>query len=180
MYKIKNLRTREIIAESEILEELIRQNFYTFPIHAYTENDSRNFCNNHLLNSYFEKPDYITILDSNDLIVSYSQVNEVYNKVKTSFEEAFYNRRHKNDPAFRQGPIPLTGKKNYRGYHRRPQTTSERRYAASVKVDEIYQEYTIKFRKKRNHKTIVNNWDDVGRADFRDRSWKTFRKTQWK
>ena len=63
--------------------------------------------------------------------------------------------------------------------HRRPTTTQERR--ANGKRNYLcFDEYKVPLRASRNMSNLVEAWDDVTRSSIYDRSWKKFRKTQWK
>lgn len=62
---------------------------------------------------------------------------------------------------------------------RRPKTTQERR--ANGKRNFLdWDEYRVPLRASRNFTNLVENRDDIFRAALRDRSWKKYRKTQWK
>ncbi len=74
---------------------------------------------------------------------------------------------------FRYDPIPHTGGARWGCYYRRIRTKQE------LTLNEAYVGYT---RGKRRKKLLPNSWDDIGRNDFRDTSWKncTKRKRQYK
>jgi hypothetical protein len=63
---------------------------------------------------------------------------------------------------------------------RNPRTTQERRVNGKrsnfIEVDG----YKIKTRPSRNWCNLVEAWDDIPRKDYKDRSWKRHRKTQYK
>ena len=59
---------------------------------------------------------------------------------------------------------------------RYPGTLNELRAEAGFEHDEDIREFKVKFRRRH----LVTSWDDQYRADHRDRSWKTNRKTQYK
>jgi len=56
-------------------------------------------------------------------------------------------------------------------YFKKPKTTQEKKWS------EAHPEYV---RAKRNRKNLPDYWDDLTRSDYGDRSWKKFRKKQWK
>jgi hypothetical protein len=63
--------------------------------------------------------------------------------------------------------------------HRRPRTTQERR--VNGKRNSIdFDGYKVKVRASRNMSNLVEAWDDVNRSSCYDRSWKKFRKEQYK
>lgn len=66
-------------------------------------------------------------------------------------------------------------------YYRAMRTTQERKNNQYVLYAELQQEYPLKrpFRTKRAANRLVNAWDDVPRG-WRDRSWKRYRKHQFK
>lgn len=181
MYHLKNLRTREIVLQAETLEELIYQNFYNFDINFYREdthrksNPDRVFTIRHRL-----FPDYFTVLDDADLTISRYQIEQAYFETKSRRDHDYYNRYFKPQNGFREGPVKYTGKRCYRGYYRRPKTTSERRVAALSEVDEDIQDYGIKLRQKRHHNNLPDTWDDNLRSCCHDRNWKRYRRHQWK
>ena len=62
---------------------------------------------------------------------------------------------------------------------RAPRTTQERR--ATGKRDSLHiDEYKVRIRARRNFTTLSSSWDDVFRGDWKNRSWKRHRKTQYK
>ena len=63
--------------------------------------------------------------------------------------------------------------------YRAVQTTQERRQAGRRGFIEI-DEHRIKVRPKRNEVRLANFWMDIPRNDWRHRSWKRHRKTQYK
>ncbi|MNJ80343.1 hypothetical protein D3C77_786920 [compost metagenome] len=54
----------------------------------------------------------------------------------------------------------------------------ERRETAFLEIDEDLQDVKIKIRTCRRDLPTV--WDELGRYDYADRSWKRHRKTQYK
>lgn len=73
-----------------------------------------------------------------------------------------------------EGPVPGTGRRPGGRYCRRVQTTSERRLAQVIDPVEP------KPRAARNVSNIPKIWDDYTVAAREDRSWKRFRRTQYK
>lgn len=80
---------------------------------------------------------------------------------------------------FRQAPVPCTGKRGGGRYFRRMRTTQEIKAALFLLADEDAAEHGVRARPSRNGRNLVNVWDDVP-IQRDDRSWKNFRKTQWK
>lgn len=64
-------------------------------------------------------------------------------------------------------------------YHRRPRTTQERRENGKRNVL-YFDDYEVKIRASRNMSNLVEAWDDIGRSDMSHRTWKRYRKTQYK
>lgn len=74
-----------------------------------------------------------------------------------------------------EGPVP--GIRKYRGgrrYCRRLRTTNERRQAQRLDPSDVLP------RGRRSVRMLPNAWDDYIRGDRDDRSWKRYRKHQWK
>lgn len=61
-------------------------------------------------------------------------------------------------------------------FYRRIRTTHERRWAHAWDDEE----FAPKVRSRRNARNLPNSWDDIPRFDWRHRSWKRYRKHQWK
>lgn len=77
------------------------------------------------------------------------------------------------------GPVPGTGyKKRYGRWLRSPRTTSAIRSSLSVVKEDGEPEF--RGNRRRGWSTLPTRWDDVYKDSYRDRSWKSFRKTQWK
>ena len=57
---------------------------------------------------------------------------------------------------------------------RHPKTTQEAREAELIDLDE----YEVKYRKKRNQKTLPNDYDDIDKSDYNDKSWKDLNKRE--
>lgn len=73
------------------------------------------------------------------------------------------------------GAVPGTGRgRSHCGtYYRRPKTTHDRRWSQAVDDD-------IAPRPSRRVRGLPSAWDDFCRSDFKDKSWKRFRKFQYK
>lgn len=80
---------------------------------------------------------------------------------------------------FRDGPVPCTGKRTWGHWLRHPKTTSERRVTTGHENDEDLLEYGVKIRGRRRGHNLPNAWDDIPRSE-KGRSWKNYRKHQWK
>lgn len=65
------------------------------------------------------------------------------------------------------------------GWLRHPHTTQERR-ANGKRAFIFHDEYKVLIRPKRNLVNLVDCRDDLVRQDFKHRSWKRHRKTQYK
>lgn len=126
------------------------------------------------------------LLDECGLIIPLWKISEAFNCIKEEFEtQAFYWRWHFNKNkhcVYRRDPIPGTGMgcSHYSKYFRHPKTTSERREAVGLYVDEDARYYGIKVRPKRSDRSLPNTYDDVYRSDIRNkRNWKQNRKNHW-
>lgn len=77
------------------------------------------------------------------------------------------------------GPVPGTGRrKRYSRWLRRPKTIAAIRSSLSVVKEDG--EPDFRGNRKRGWSTLPTNWDDIYRDSYRDRSWKSFRKNQWR
>ena len=88
----------------------------------------------------------------------------------------FHHQR--NGKFYRKQPVPFTGKRVYGSYYRYPKTKQENVENHYFDIDSERKEYKIKIRKRRVK--LPTSWDDKARSDWRDRSWKRYRKHQWK
>jgi len=94
-------------------------------------------------------------------------------KAKKEFTYTPYGQKFWNG----EGPVPLTGKLGRYCYRRRPKTLNIIKDALSGRDEDEIEFNVINRRAKRR---ITTSWDDRGRSDWRDRSWKRHRKTQYK
>ena len=113
------------------------------------------------------------IKDCNGLIIPKWRIIEYGNQLNL-LERADWRinwyKPYKHTRDYRKNPVPRTGKKSW-NYYRKIKTFQERK-------ESIYSKEYI--RAKRNYTNLPNSWDDITRKDFKDRSWKRHRKTQWK
>lgn len=96
--------------------------------------------------------------------------------VYTLLKEHCYNRQRKNSYVFRKSPVPSTGKGKWKfaNYYRtfpKPKPKDTESYKEAFDSCEHI--------KIKEH-DIPSTWDDIPRADFRDRSWKRHRRYQHK
>lgn len=100
-------------------------------------------------------------------------------KSKTNIQDSEVSR------SYRFLPEPGTGKNRrlrlkYRNIFRLIGTFSEKReHLFSQYYDEDIKEFNIHIRAKRSYKSLPDTMDDISRTDLA-RSWKKYRKTQWK
>lgn len=87
---------------------------------------------------------------------------------------------YNHDKNFRNGPVPGIRKGRRYCFFRHVRTNKERRDNVALMNDEDAQEYGVEPRGKRRGHNLPTAWDDICRQDFRTRSWKRHRKTQWK
>ncbi len=99
-------------------------------------------------------------------------------KRRANFER--YYARQVGTYDFRGGPVPgircRRGRKSYGC--RYPKTMQEIRETAFLDLDEDLQDMKIKIRKVR--RDLPTRWDDIPRGDYKHRSWKRHRNTQYK
>jgi len=124
--------------------------------------------------------DRFTIIDTYDRqpIDKEHFLNYAWNKYYARRKENYHRRLGNYE--FRREPIRGTGKRKRAGYryYRHPKTLNELKALSGVKADEELREYKIKH--GRCKADIPTSWDDLGRRNINDRSWKNFRKHQWK
>lgn len=101
------------------------------------------------------------------------------------FDKALFNlrakRRKKNkphNPAFRDGPVPLTGSGRrtwhvYRAPTHRMTLIEHGRTACPDDPDDVH---PIRLKSPK----VRTSWDDIARSDRKIRCWKKQRRTQWK
>jgi len=79
------------------------------------------------------------------------------------------------------GPVPGIKKRKHSKFYRKPRTIQERRKNSISEIFE-YEDLVIniKIRARRNAKNLPNSWDDIYRANYKNNSWKKYRKQQWK
>ncbi|EPP7233250.1 hypothetical protein ACTOJ1_000104 [Shigella flexneri] len=79
------------------------------------------------------------------------------------------------------GPVPNLRRRGYCKYFRKPRTIQERRYNSSPEIFE-YDDLIIKvkMRARRSSKNLPSSWDDIYRSNYKNNSWKKYRKQQWK
>lgn len=183
MYKIKKVKTHEIVHTAETLKELLISVQFSYANHDFIEHEVKfKDLNGRIVNS-LQFSNKSIILDHDDLIVPLQEIKEVLNSVRKEYSYKHYSKfePYDHDKDFRNGPVPSTGKKSsYRNYFRHMRTTSERRISAISECDEELLEYGVRIRGRRNHKNLPNAWDDEYRRDINTRNWKKYRKHQWR
>lgn len=146
------------------------------------------------IGEYHRGPDYIDFTDQiqhtnwqfivrtefGDIITP-NDLRDIHYETKRSLGWYYRWNKSRDNFVFRSGPVPCTGKSNWRGCWRHPKTTAERRDAAHLRYDEEMRIYGVKPRSKRNFINLPNLWDDFRRTNVNSRSWKNQkRKHQWK
>jgi len=66
------------------------------------------------------------------------------------------------------------------GCMRNPKTTAERRASQSRGSHIQIDGYLVKIRARRNAANLVDSWDDIMVGWGNNRTWKKYRKNQWK
>jgi hypothetical protein len=107
-------------------------------------------------------------------------VKRVFNRLYNAYMGRWYIRRAGNYK-FRDGPVP--GIRCRRGgrrgsYYRQIRTHQERRENSWIEHDEDIE--NIRFKARVARTKLPSNWDDIGRYDQRNKSWKRYRVNQWK
>lgn len=129
-----------------------------------------------------ERDAVIRIFDSRDRPINHDVVYARVLAIRAARLDGYYNSSRPRYTAedFRNGPVVNVGKRRRIHWRRHIRTTNERRAAEHVYYDEDCIEHGVRPRACRNLLNLPSWHDDPGRADYRDRSWKTNRKTQWK
>lgn len=122
----------------------------------------------HINNEVFRYNTTMHFIDNSGEIFSYYQVSSLFRKVKKN------TRNYK----FRNGPVPLRKNrykgKNYRNFSTFPEISLNDNFK-NLKKD-IQQEYGINIKGRK--RKLPSTWDDI--AITNNRSWKKYRKTQYK
>lgn len=96
---------------------------------------------------------------------------------REEFQEFAGPRKEDEHALYRgQGPVRDIGRRGSYRYYRHPETQGNRRTLSFVDVEAG----EPKPRAKQSANAQPDAWDDFGRTDSNDRSWKRQRKTQWK
>lgn len=90
-----------------------------------------------------------------------------YGRVYTKTEPNFWNG---------EGPVPGTGRSRHYRFFRHPRTAAERRQNAFYDAEAGEPRPRV----KRTGRYLICERDDCVRTCVNDRSWKRYRKTQWK
>jgi len=81
----------------------------------------------------------------------------------------------KNGYIFRQTPAPkVRCRRGGGGWLRYPKTTQEKRWS------DAWADEGIRVRPRRNKANLPDAWDDITRSDVGAKSWKRYRKHQWR
>lgn len=106
--------------------------------------------------------------------ISKDQINEDRNREKP--QEVRYPHVE-----YRKDPVPRTGKgkAGYRWF-KHPKTAQEMREYYKINIEKMDTRYPIHYRTKRTPSHLPTVWDDQTQSDWGNRSWKEFRKTQYK
>lgn len=147
---------------------------------TYSEILERNFC--------LTAGDDFVFLDELGLIIPVWKIKEVYKNLPNDWfiihtRWLFRDPRHRNGGDFyRNSPVPCIRKGWSRRYstYRYPKTLNETKQNCGFvnEYKELVNELKIKIRKRCTK--LPTSWDDDMRSDWRDKSWKRFRKHQWK
>lgn len=158
-YEVINFTWLTNRAVFETFEEIVRDRWYDFYSDA-----ARNF----------------RVRDLYDhQLVDIDKLYEVFYPMRRRREERWRKERFGNDK-FRNGPVTQGWKRNRRknwGY-KNPRNHQERTNEAFLKFDEDLEFHKVKIRPRRGD--LPQLWDESERYDKKDRSWKRYRKTQYK
>lgn len=123
------------------------------------------------------------LIDEHGMIVPDWKLDEIFNQFPDR-RELRRRRWHRNYGVhtFRRGPVQgiRNWKASGRGQHRNIHTYPEHRDNAGLTTDEDAQEYNIRPRGKRRGHNLPDQWDDLNFSDWKAKSWKNYRKFQWK
>lgn len=131
----------------------------------------------------FGKGDTKVFLTAEGLTIPTWKVMEAYNNEPHSKRRGSRGWRRGGKFKFRQGPVEgirCWKAGGYRG-HRWIGTHQEIRENDFVQhYDEDAEDYGIKVRGRRRRGNLPTPWDDLNVSDWRAKSWKNYRKHQWK
>lgn len=116
-------------------------------------------------------------------IITVDDLNTAWSTIRKERLDAHLEKKYKEaNKDFRRAPAPHTRCRRGGGYsyYRQFHTFPEYRDNEALLSDEDAQEYRIIPRPKRVSMNLPNNWDDIGRSDYKNKNWKRHRKTQWK
>jgi len=66
------------------------------------------------------------------------------------------------------------------GWLRHPKTTNEKRQWHALEFERSNSGYKVRARARRSWKRLVDTWDDIMNSSIDIKSWKRYRKNQWK
>lgn len=92
----------------------------------------------------------------------------------------WYRQSFVHNYKIRCDPVPFIGKSCTHRYYKQPKTTAEKRDWDRTLFSISEAGYNVKLNKKRSPRNMPQAWDDYPRACYKDKSWKRFRKTQYK
>lgn len=119
--------------------------------------------------------DQYLIKDDLGLVIPYWKIREVYDNLPAL---VYRHWRFRGPYKFRDGPVPGSGgwRGGCRGAKKLWQAVKSDYFD---KHDEELSEYKFKRRNYNDRFKEFRNWDR-NHSDWRDRNWKSFRKTRWK
>lgn len=137
------------------------------------------FPNSPGLRSFMTQGDTHILLTAEGVVIPVWKVEEAFNQLPVRTKPRYWRGgRYK----FRQGSvegIKCWKAGRYRGY-RHIQTHQEIRENDYLNYDEDALEYDIKARGRRRRHNLPTPWDDIRVSDYYAKSWKNYRKHQWK
>ncbi len=159
----KELRILGKLFSHFIYPEHVRKNTDVFNKH-YPNSRQLHHADFILVNEYGE---VLSIDDFEDVIISERAKND---------KKAYFTKRREIKGWNGTGPVPYTGGWRKGHYFRHPVTLQALKAACGI----CKEEGEPPMRGNRTRKNIPDSWSDIHRSDRYDRSWKNYRKQQYK
>lgn len=160
--------------ECETLEEVAKEYYREYYNTAYNIFSDQPFIDVSMNVKLFEitgnirNDEFLYVTNHRDNIISVGMI--------ISAIDTYYNSNRR----IRSWETRIHGTKRWSKrfrYYRRPGTIQERR---NNQYNKFPEEGEPKSRPARNNKNLVDSYSDLRRSDIEIRSWKQYRKTQWK
>jgi hypothetical protein len=93
---------------------------------------------------------------------------------------SWWNCHPSHVPEFRNGSMPGVHKPRGGNWYRPVRTYPEHRDVSGVEADNRNGVSSVYVRRARCNRLLIDAWDDVPSGAYGNRSWKRYRKSQWK